>query len=218
MDTRTRLLLKAEELFAERGIDAVSLREINRLAGQNNTSALHYHFGTREALIEAIFAFRMGPIDAQRHQMLDNMGTHINLRDLVAVILRPLAALLYESSGVNHYNRFVSEATRSRSLNINAMVGGKYDGGLLRTRELLDQQLEHIPGSIRRLRIVVVLQNSAYDLADIERAMSEAGADNRPFNLDRAIENLIDMFTGSLKEPVSKTTAQLLSGKPQAAA
>ena len=48
------LIETAERLFAEKGIDNVSLREINRAAGQKNVAALHYHFGTRESLLEAI--------------------------------------------------------------------------------------------------------------------------------------------------------------------
>ena len=48
MDTRERLLLTAEKLLGERGINGVSLREITREAGQRNASALHYHFGSRD--------------------------------------------------------------------------------------------------------------------------------------------------------------------------
>ena len=49
--TPTQLLDVAERLFAERGIDNVSIREIVRASGQSNLSAAHYHFGTREALV-----------------------------------------------------------------------------------------------------------------------------------------------------------------------
>ena len=54
VNTRLWLIETAERLFAERGIDNVSLREINRAAGQKNVAALHYHFGTRESLLEAM--------------------------------------------------------------------------------------------------------------------------------------------------------------------
>jgi AcrR family transcriptional regulator len=45
--TRDRLLLAAEQLFATRGIDAVSLAEITKAAGSHNTGAVHHHFGGR---------------------------------------------------------------------------------------------------------------------------------------------------------------------------
>ena len=44
-ETRTQLMRAAERLFAERGIEVVSLREINRAAAQRNATALQYHFG-----------------------------------------------------------------------------------------------------------------------------------------------------------------------------
>ena len=50
-----RLVLAAERLFALHGIDGVSLRQIASEAGSANNSAVHYHFGSKEGLIGAIF-------------------------------------------------------------------------------------------------------------------------------------------------------------------
>ena len=47
MGTRERLLATAEELYGGQGIDAVSLREIQRVSGVKNVNALQYHFGDR---------------------------------------------------------------------------------------------------------------------------------------------------------------------------
>ena len=46
-DLRERLLLVAVRLFAERGVEAVSMRTINSEAGTKNKSAVHYHFGSK---------------------------------------------------------------------------------------------------------------------------------------------------------------------------
>ena len=64
--TREKLIIAAEQLFAERGIQDVSLRQINNAAGQRNASATHYHFGSRDTLVRAIFEFRMTGIDQRR--------------------------------------------------------------------------------------------------------------------------------------------------------
>jgi len=45
-DTPTRILDAAERLFAERGIESVSVRSILAAAGVNVALA-HYHFGSR---------------------------------------------------------------------------------------------------------------------------------------------------------------------------
>ena len=54
MLTREKLIAAAEQLFAERSIDGVSLRQINSAAGQRNSTALQYHFGGRSGLIRAV--------------------------------------------------------------------------------------------------------------------------------------------------------------------
>jgi AcrR family transcriptional regulator len=51
--TRERLLETSIELFARHGIQGVSLRTVMEAAGAKNTAAVHYHFGDREALLEA---------------------------------------------------------------------------------------------------------------------------------------------------------------------
>src|SRR5215470_8750592 len=53
-DTKQRLLDAAERLFAERGVDGVSLREVNAAAGERNNAALYYHFHDRDGLVRAI--------------------------------------------------------------------------------------------------------------------------------------------------------------------
>ena len=72
-DTRAQLIRAAERLFAERGVDAVSLREINREADQRNATALQYHFGDRQGLIRSILAKHELMVDASRNQMLDEI-------------------------------------------------------------------------------------------------------------------------------------------------
>src|SRR5690349_20360120 len=51
--TSDKLLRAVLHLFARQGLD-VPLRDINELAGQRNASALHYHFGGRPELVQAI--------------------------------------------------------------------------------------------------------------------------------------------------------------------
>ena len=61
--TRERLVDAAEHVFASLGIEDANLREINRAAGQSNNSALHYHFGSREALLQAVVRRHRDAID-----------------------------------------------------------------------------------------------------------------------------------------------------------
>ncbi|NCW39962.1 MAG: TetR/AcrR family transcriptional regulator, partial [Betaproteobacteria bacterium] len=61
LSTPERILLAAEQLFSERGVDGVSLREITSTSGVNSAAA-HYHFGSKLAVLEQLFELRAKPI------------------------------------------------------------------------------------------------------------------------------------------------------------
>ena len=64
-ETKDRILDAAEELFARRGFAATSMRRLTREA-EVNLAAVHYHFGSKEALIQAVFARRRAPLHRER--------------------------------------------------------------------------------------------------------------------------------------------------------
>src|SRR5207302_8772251 len=88
-------------LFAARGIDAVSLREINRAAGAKNAIAVQYHFEDRAGVVRAIFEKHMPVVEAGRHAMLDQYEAEgrDDVRVLAAALVRPLAAKLADRDG-----------------------------------------------------------------------------------------------------------------------
>lgn len=95
--TRLALVLVAERLFAERGIDAVSISEILDAAGQRNKNAIHYHFGGKDGLITAIAEHRSAALNARRKELLDGIRRAGSEHDVVALsrtLVIPLADLL----------------------------------------------------------------------------------------------------------------------------
>lgn len=68
--TRDRILDGAERLFAGRGLDAVSIRDITGVSGAN-LGAVNYHFGSKDGLIAAVLERRLAPLNAQRLRALD---------------------------------------------------------------------------------------------------------------------------------------------------
>ena len=112
-DTATRLIETAERLFAERGVHGVSLREIGAEAGQRNTGAVRYHFGSKEQLLDAVFEHRMVSINAHRLALLDELdrcGRGHELRGLAEAFLYPLAQMLGEPGRPSWYLRFCIHA------------------------------------------------------------------------------------------------------------
>src|SRR5258705_12717488 len=71
-ETRTRILDAAEELFMQHGFEATSMRQLTAQAGANLAS-VNYHFGSKDALIEAVFRRRLDAMNASRIAEPDRM-------------------------------------------------------------------------------------------------------------------------------------------------
>lgn len=79
-DTRERLLVAAEQLFARRGIANVGNRDIVEAAGQSNGSAIHYYFGSKAQLVEEIFARRVAEFDLVVNRAIDQLILRVGSR------------------------------------------------------------------------------------------------------------------------------------------
>ena len=71
MSTKDRILDSAEKIFARKGFDATSLRDITSDAGVN-LAAVNYHFQSKESLITAVLARRLDEVNARRLEMLED--------------------------------------------------------------------------------------------------------------------------------------------------
>src|SRR6188768_1355841 len=92
-DLRDRILDGAEELFALRGYEAVSTREVARQAGAT-PAMIHYYFKTKRALFDAVFARRADILNVERMAGLDAyeaaQGDTVTVEGAIAAFLRPV--------------------------------------------------------------------------------------------------------------------------------
>jgi AcrR family transcriptional regulator len=91
--TRQRLLDVAERLFAEQGFEGTSMRALTSQAGAN-LAAVNYHFGSKEALFEAVFARRFAPLNLERLRLLAaaearHAGEPIELEEWLEAMIGP---------------------------------------------------------------------------------------------------------------------------------
>ena len=70
--TRDTILDAAEQLFAHQGHDNTSMREITR-AADVNLSAVNYHFGSKDGLVQAVFQRRLSALNLERLSILNEL-------------------------------------------------------------------------------------------------------------------------------------------------
>ncbi|MBE3205915.1 TetR/AcrR family transcriptional regulator [Frankia sp. CH37] len=154
-DARLRLLLAAERLYAEQGLEAVSLRHICRAAGNGNNNAVQYHFGGERGLLAAIVAHRVPPLDRRRAELLAtarSRGEDQTVRGLFDVLMRPLAeeARRPDSRYVGFLSRFSAHPPQLHPW----WAGGRPAGAVGHKVSLaILELLSRVPESLRPLRL-----------------------------------------------------------------
>lgn len=202
--TRARLVAAAEVLFAERGIDAVSLREINRAAGARNAVAVQYHFSDRAGVVQAILDKHQPDVDRLRHAELDALAATgaPDLRPLAGALVRPLATKLADLDGGAAYLQVYADlVNRPRPL-LDATRQGDDDeqpDSVQRWRRAIGPLLA--PNAMRLHRRFTAIRFVAAELG--RRAASGPHTDDRLF-----ISHLVDLATAILGAPVSEETVK----------
>lgn len=205
--TRAKLLSAAEQLFAARGVESVSLREIARSAGAKNVIAVQYHFADRDGVLRAIGDKHLPAVDARRHALLDAAETDPTLRLMAAALVRPLGAQLGDTDGGPEFLRVYADLLNRPRPEPTALEGdGGRFGSLRRWREMVAPLLDPV-GATLHPRLNALLY-TAVELA--RRAESSPHTDDRLF-----ISHLIDVVAAILSTPVSEETRRLSHERDQ---
>jgi AcrR family transcriptional regulator len=153
-ETRRRIIETAERLFAERGIEAISIRDITGLAGVNG-AAIFYHFGSKEGLVEAILQYRANDFAARRAELLDVLETadDVSLRDVIQALVKPTAELASSERGGSHYLAFMA-AVRDHP-ELMPIVERYYDPNIARFLGVLSKVTPHLSDDERIVRFAL---------------------------------------------------------------
>jgi AcrR family transcriptional regulator len=196
---RDDLISAAERLFAERGSDVVSLREINAAAGSTNASAIQYHFGGRTGLIRAVLERHDVAIEARRHALLDayEAAGSDDLRALGAALVEPLAAELGVEGGPGYLQLCADLYNRPNpTFDLGAIAGSSFG----RWRDLVEPLLA--PEAVRLHRRFDSLR---FTVSELARRGRTGRQDHRLFT-----SQLVDLVTALLTAPVSDQTKRML--------
>ncbi|WP_088625812.1 helix-turn-helix domain-containing protein [Oceanicola sp. 22II-s10i] len=213
-DTKMGLLLAAERLFATNGIAATTIRQINTEAGQKNSSAIHYHFGSRDAILDAIVAVRVTPANTERERLLAEAraeadGQPLSPETIIDLLMKPGISRFLDTQGPHFSQRFLIQ------LRMDIDTWRRYEREHL-AWTLNDLQAElrrarpFLPASVVRGRFRNAVNFSMFEMAEIESAEERLGG---RFSREEAIfriEELKSILVAMLDAPIPPRTAVAL--------
>lgn len=152
----------AESLFAEEGIDGVSLRQINEASGLS-PAALHYHFGNKESLITEVLQRRLRP-KAIRDAELDLLisgENRVSPQAIASALVTPLATIFIEDeTGGESYVQILSQIYSDRSQKFHTHLPRAFQSSINKFHKLLPalepENTELLPDLKRRYQLAVI--------------------------------------------------------------
>jgi len=199
------LILAAERLFAERGIEAVALRQVNQAASQRNMSAAHYHFGSREGLVQAVLMHRWPDLDRRRGALLRRQSDTKDIRFYLQAFIMPLAEELTPREEGNYFVRFMQQYERFIG---DYTFARQHTPAGVEIYDNIERLIGYIPAEVRRLRIGYLINMIHSVLATAEERLGKQEISHAEVELIAA--NLIDTFASALTAPLSARTLSLL--------
>ncbi|NIB45111.1 TetR/AcrR family transcriptional regulator [Pseudomaricurvus alkylphenolicus] len=208
-ETKRNLLLTSLEVFAENGVDAISVRTITKMAGAKNTSAIYYHFKSKELLIETLIGYIQDWFDREREPLLvaleeDETLDESSLRQLLNSLASPFVKLLeteeWGCSAVRFLARIEYEDAQAPSdaLNKRAQVVTQ------RMMRLLSRCVPHIPETQLKRRLNYVVNSLIQGLANHRHLENSYLGDLSASSIESLAEFYIDCGEQVILAPANR--------------
>ncbi|WP_280212102.1 TetR/AcrR family transcriptional regulator [Nocardia cyriacigeorgica] len=199
LPTDKRLIRAAERLFAERGIDAVSLRAVMSAAGAN-VASVHYHFGSKDALVEALLEQRGGQVSQRRSELLDHIEASgdATARSLAEAFVRPVAEQI--AAGGTAWVTIVAGIIGSRHPALSRITEG-FAPQARRFTSLLGAIYPDVPAHTIRFRLTQAMSLTFQALGDLDGLRDMLALSGTWLTPEEVLEELIDLVTAILAGP-----------------
>ncbi|MBL8898442.1 MAG: CerR family C-terminal domain-containing protein [Planctomycetes bacterium] len=207
-DTKDQILDAAERLFADEGFGATSLRRILGDIGLN-PAAIHYHFGGKDEVVEALFERRLGPLNAERLQRFEALergaGAAPSVAHIVDAFISPALALAARGEEGERFLRFVGRYLHESGEAASARLRRTFEPVIRRFVGLLSRALPQLQGEALAWRVHFLVGAMFHSMSCREHVGWLCGGAEK-VSLERAREELIAFADAGLAAPVSRAT------------
>ena len=176
-ETRTRILDAAEELFMQHGFEATSMRLLTAKAGVN-LAAVNYHFGSKHALVEAVFRRRLDALNQERLAELEKLQgqAHPASEDIIRAFISPTLKLVEDAKGGGrNFIRLLGRTYTEPAKTVRQLIGQMYAPVMDRYKSALERALPQMPREELVWRMHFMFGTLAYTLAATDTVQLIAG-------------------------------------------
>lgn len=217
-DTKTRIMDAAEMLFAERGYEAASLRAITAAAGANLAS-INYHFGSKEALLRAVMARRLVPLNLRRLEMLGRFEVEydpapVPVENILRALLEPISSAAQSQEGSwQRFRLLVGRMYSEPTSRILAVFWGELSEIAGRFQAAIRRACPHLPENELYWRVHFTVGAMAHTLSagTLLEMLSRGKCD--PSDIAEGVERLIAFAAAGFRAPATEAPGSA-SGRP----
>jgi len=209
-DTRSRILDAAENLFVEHGLDATTLRMITADA-HANLAAVNYHFGSKEALIEAVFRRRLTWLNEQRIAALDAFeaeakGAPLKPRQIVEAFFGVAIRMAADRGSGRNFMRLLGRTYTEPSDFVRTFLAEEYAEVIARFNAAFFKALPDVPQEefLWRFHFMMGALSYAVSGADALRILGPIDETNP----DALYARLMSFLIGGLRAPLPEIHAR----------
>jgi len=198
--TKDKILDTAQRLIGEQGYSATSVRQIVTEAGVN-LAAIHYHFGSKEELLDAVIARRAGPVNEERLALLDNLkqnsdGRGATARQILEAFLLPMARADRDPGFVRLMGRMMAEGL------LITIVRKHFHSVLGEFTQVLRLTLAELPEQEFRWRTQFMFGALAYTMM-FNPQNDVLGIGTEPGDIRARLEKLVTFLTAGFEAPAT---------------
>jgi len=202
--TKDRILDAAEALFALNGSSGASLRAITQRA-KVNLAAVHYHFGSKDRLLEAVLARRLLPLNTERIRRLENHQKEagrkkVRLENVIEAMVGPALRLSRdENEGGRIFMRLLGRLVLEPDARIQNLLTGQFETVLEKFMPSLTVALPHLSPKDFFWRLHFLVGSMAHTMADSERIRLISGGVCDPDDTEGTVQCLVTFLCGGLR-------------------
>jgi len=206
-DTKRRILDAAEHLFAVNGYRGTSLRTITA-AAKANLAAVNYHFGSKQALIEAVIERRIVPLNRLRLQRLEEVRamaheqtTPPTARQVLAAFVEPSLAFRASAPGARDFITLIGRALAEPDDTVRNIFVGHIRPVVELLETCLAEALPHLPDQLLTWRLHFALGALSHIMNNMDKLQTPAIGLPPVASPQEMVELLLPFLTAGMEAP-----------------